>query len=209
MITREDWLLSAAEIMRSTLFKPHGYTVPKVRISVGIPYGSKGLKAIGQHWSPKASDDNVGTVFISPIIDDASRALDILVHELVHAAVGVEHGHDKVFGACARTVGLDGHLTATIAGNELKLFLNTLVAMIGPYPHAKLNIHGITIQVPDPKDPTKTKTIEKYRPWKKQGTRMIKQFCLDCGYTVRSSQKWIDVYGPVLCPCNSNPMELK
>ena len=40
---------------------------------------------------------------------------------------------------------------------------------------------------------------------KRQGTRMIKCTCDECGYAVRTSQKWIDVALPI-CPIHNSIM---
>lgn len=60
---------------------------------------------------------------------------------------------------------------------------------LGEYPHSAINLLD--------------------RPTKKQTTRMIKCECEDCGYVARTSNKWIEEAGAPLCPCNSEPMEIK
>ena len=106
---------------------------------------------------------------------------------MVHAAVGNKAGHGAVFKRCALKVGLAGKMRSTTVGPELKPVLETLVATLGAYPHAKLNL-GMGR--------------------KKQSTRMVKQCCEGCEYIVRSSQKCIDEHGPVICPSCNNPMEV-
>lgn len=76
-------------------------------------------------------------------------------------------------------------MRATVAGPELKERLNALSAELGPYPHAGLNLGAGR---------------------KKQGTRMLKCVCGSCGYTARTTGKWIETLGAPLCPCNSLPM---
>ncbi len=178
---REYWLANAVAKLKSGLFQDAGYSIPQVKVSVGFPGGGSAKKRIGEFWTPDASDDKIGSVFISPILDDASRVLDVLVHELVHAVVGVKAGHGPVFRKCAVAVGLTGKMTATTAGEDLKPKLSELIKELGSYPHAKLNLQ--------------------MRPTKKQTTRMIKMSCESCEYIVRTSQKNIDQHGPVTCPC--------
>lgn len=188
---RETYLTDAIGIIRRR-FEANGYSVPAVKVSTGLPFqrsGSKNaLKVIGQFWSPKASDDSIGSVFISPTIANTVEVLATLVHELVHAVVGVENGHNAVFKRCATAVGLTGKMRATVAGEDLKIWMNSeVISIIGEYPHAKLN--------------------PSFRPGKKQSTRMIKMSCPECGYIVRASRTAIEEHGPVICPCNSEPMK--
>jgi hypothetical protein len=186
--TREQWLERATEILGEKLFKQAGYTLPKVRVSVGFPGGGSARKRIGEHWHPKASNDGISQIFISPIKDDSIQVLDILVHELVHA-IHPDAGHGKLFKQCAVAVGLTGQMRTTDAGPELRAKLEALVSEIGPYPHSKLNLRHRS---------------------KKQTTRLIKVHCLcvgDRGYIVRMSQATIDSYGAPICPQCACQME--
>jgi hypothetical protein len=190
---REQWLAEAVTIM-TPHFKKAGYEVPKVRVSCGWP-SSRGLNsskaAIGECWDKSAAEDKVAQIFISPRIkQSAAEILPVLAHEVCHAVVGNAEGHNKVFGKCARGIGLTGKLTATVPGPE---FLETATEWVkqtlGEYPHSALRPSG--------------------RPVKKQTTRMVKCECKACGYVVRTSRKWLDDAGPVLCPCNSKPMSFE
>jgi predicted peroxiredoxin len=89
-----------------------------------------------------------------------------------------QHGHKAPFARIAKRVGLEGKMTATHAGKTLAQRLNALAAEIGPYPHASLDMSQV----------------------KKQGTRLIKLVCADCGYTVRTTAKWIEIGLPT-CAC--------
>ena len=91
-------------------------------------------------------------------------------------------GHRADFGRIAAAVGLVKPWTATSASEELKSRLNAPIQKIGPYPHAALDLTA--------------------SPHKKDGTRMIKLECPDCGYVVRTTAKWIDV-GMPKCPCGA------
>ena len=190
ILTREQWLQNAVAAMEPW-FKAKGYNVPRVRVSCGWP-SSRGMSAkryvIGEAWDKSASSDKVAQLFISPRLKnevEPSGVLSTLVHEVVHATVGNKEGHNKVFGKCARSVGLEGKLTQTHAGEELTGQMKSWMKILKEYPHANLN-------------PNK-------RPVKKQTTRLIKCLCRDCGYNVRVTQKWI-AEGTPLCPCNEQPM---
>jgi len=180
--TREEWLQQATDKMRAELFAEQGYEVPTVRVSVGFPSTGAGGKVIGQcHY---ASADLIPQIFIHPTLDEATRALDVLAHELVHATLGGEAGHKGEFKKCAVSIGLEGKMTATTAGETLQAWLNELVEELGEYPHAKLDGSGR----------------------KKQGTRLIKVECAECGYNLRTTKKWLDDKGAPICPCNMEVM---
>ena len=174
--TREAWLLRAAEALSADLAGV-GATVPRVRISVGWPRGAHGRsKAIGQCWSATAVADGAPAIFISPELDDPVRILDVLLHELVHAA-HQGAGHRGAFVKTARAVGLVRPWTATTAGPDLRARLVALADSLGTLDHARVN--------------------DAARP--RQGTRMLKVQCPDCGYTVRTTRQWLDVGAPS-CP---------
>lgn len=177
--TREAWLLDAAECMRNILFTSIGETVPAAKISVGFPGGGSARKAIGEHWHPKATTDGISQIFISPVLADPIQALETLAHELVHA-IYPSDGHKKGFARVARAIGLTGPLTKTVAGPELKERLILMAAQLGEYPHAGIDLGSR----------------------KKQTTRLIKLACSDCGYTVRTTERWI----AVALPDCRNPM---
>lgn len=181
---REQWLTRAMPDIEK-LFKDAGYEVPgKIRVSCGWPHkGGCGQRkrTLGQCWDKVCSTDAHWHIFISPTIEDSSRALDILIHEVVHTVVGLKAGHKKVFAACAKAVGLKGPWTKTTATPELDEKLKKLIARIGKYPHGALKPAAVD------------KTQEK--------GRMLKLECV-CGLKVRSTQKWIDTYGSSWpCPC--------
>lgn len=189
--TREQWLEAAVEQMRP-LFEKHEYKIPAIRVSVGWP-SSRGLSAknrtIGQCWSPDASTDKKAQIFISPWLQkecDPYGVLPTLIHEVVHAVVGLAAKHGKKFKQCAVAVGLEGKMTATTASGPLLDTCAAWVKKLGPYPHAKL-------------DSMKS-------PVKKQTTRMIKCECGSCGYIARTSKKGIEAHGSPICPCNHRSM---
>jgi len=185
-MNRETWLISSLQYL-APMFLEHGYKIPAAYISVSWP-SSKARKTIGECFSSKlVADGNSHAIFISPMLADGLRALDVLVHELVHAAVGVEHGHKGPFKHLARALDLQGKLTATIAGPKLCAQLEDIISVLGPYPHSAVGLSSNR---------------------KKQGTRLIKMECGECGYIARTAATWIDLFGPTICPCNECPMGL-
>ena len=179
MKTREEWLKDLAEMMMDAFnIRP----TTKWAVSCGWPKGSRGgNKAIGQCWDPVMSDGAVAEMFISPTLSAAREVAHVLAHEIVHAFVGTEEGHKGEFKTVARRIGLEGKLTATHGGEEFYQVVDPFLKTLGGYPHSAM------------------KNQKRGKGKKGPGSRLIKAFCPCCGYTVRLSQKWIDVAFPV-CP---------
>ena len=181
MKTREDWLQDSIKALKESVFKDAGIQVPDVYVSVGFPKGSRGKnKAIGQCHPKTLSKDEKAHIFIHPMLDEGARVLDVLVHELIHAVDNCEHGHKKEFAKMAKACGLTGKMTATEATPELTQRLNGLIEEIGEYPHARLR--------------------DSEGDGEGKGSRLIKCECVECGYTVRTTKKWIDLAGAPICP---------
>ena len=181
---REQWLLTLIEKLRP-VFEDMGATLPtKIRASCSFPSKmalANKNKRIGEAWSDKNSEDQTFEVFISPLLKDPIEVGGVVVHELVHVAVGLECGHRGAFKQLAKKVGLEGKMTATTVGDELKSKLQVLTDEIGEYPHARL--------------------VASNRP-KTQTTRMRLIRCPDCGYQARTTVKWLEVGIPT-CPCGT------
>ena len=137
---REYWLERAVAFLNDMLVS-HDLPVPDVRVSCGWPV-SGGLRArgqvIGQCFSPKVAKDGKAHIFISPLIAESVEVLGTLLHEMLHASVGVQHGHRKPFSQPARLVGLDGPPTATVVSDALRPVLQHFVDEVGMYPHAPI-----------------------------------------------------------------------
>lgn len=188
-LTREEWLVAATAHLGG-LFAEIGETLPATRVSVGWP-GGRGKKnaVIGQCWASSAAADGVAQLFVSPVLDDASRVLDVLAHELVHAVDDCQSGHKGRFAKIAKALGLTGKMTATVAGEDLKVRLDGIAADLGEYPHAALGA-GQGVEGP-----------------KKQAARMLKVECAEgSGYKVRMTRQWLDEVGAPICPCHSAQM---
>jgi hypothetical protein len=199
--TREGWLIAMRDHkVIQALFEATGFPIPtNTRVSCAFPgtrARARHTKRIGECWSDKASADNHFEIMVTPILADPVEVTAILIHELVHAAVGLECGHRGNFRKVALGVGLAGKMTSTHAGAPLVAILESVIAEVGPYPHATLNASSRT----------------------KQGTRMIKVVCADSScpglqvvgsklhpYSFRMSRKNINLFGGELptCPCGS------
>jgi hypothetical protein len=174
---RQAWLERATEMLRPT-FKQHGTEIPEtLRVSIGTPWGTR--KAIGQCWHSTASSDGHREVFVSPMLGDADHILATLAHELVHASLPDKTKHGPAFAKLAKAIGLEGKMTATVAGDRFKETIETIKEEIGEYPGGSL-------------DPSQNGA-------KKQTTRMLKVECEECGYVARTSRKWIEQMGAPYC----------
>lgn len=179
--TREEWLNAAVNELRDW-FKDVGVTVP-VKVRVACAWTKRPQKgAIAWCWPTKSSADGYNEIQVTPEIADPLPILGSLIHELIHAADDCESKHGAHFKQAARAIGLTGKMTATIASPGLEGRLTGLAARLGPYPHGTLN----------PSTPIDGKP--------KQTTRMLKIICPMDGYTLRTTQKWVDV-GLPYCPC--------
>ena len=182
-LNREHWLSRAVEELRPMFSEAQLLLIDKIHVSVGFP--SRGAtsaknRTLGQCWSGMQSADEAPQIFISPVLADSSRVLDVLIHEMIHVSVGTKAGHGAPFKRAMGPLGLEGKPTATVASPWLKEKLDRMVRdALGIYPHPELTVLG--------KD-------------KKQGTRLLKAECPSCGYTVRVTAKWIEVGMPT-CPC--------
>ncbi len=181
-MTREAWL-NAMIARMAPWYAALDVPLPKVRAAIG--FTSKGMrgKRIGECWSAECSADGTFEIYIVPSIDDPSRVADILAHELIHAAVGLEAKHGKAFKRVALAIGLQGKMTATVAGPEFLDRVKPLLDAVGPLPHARLSDDPLLRSSP-----------------KKQTVRQLKCECTDCGYIARTTAKWLKTAGAPLCP---------
>lgn len=174
--TREAFLTEAANLILDDLIMPvaeaKGFDFPRptFRISVGFPKHSRGGKAIAVCFPREASTDGVNEIFVNPEIDCPLRVMDCTAHELIHAVDNCASGHRNFFAAVARGIGLEGKLTATVAGEALRATLESYAAILGDFPHHRM---------------------QSDRTHKKGGTRMHKVVCDDCGFHFRTSQSQI------------------
>lgn len=135
--TREGWLQAAADLLRP-MIDASGAAVPPVRLSMGFPKRGGSGHVLGDCWGGDIVADSIPTIHVSPYLSDPARVLDVLAHELIHAAVGPKCGHRGEFKRVAVNLGLEGKMTATVAGEALRARLNGLLSGLGPLPHAAL-----------------------------------------------------------------------
>ena len=179
-MTREQWLNAFTDLARPYFAAEGGELPSVVRCSIGWPSKGSRSRVVGECWSAAASGDGAIEIFIRPSLQsDSSRIADVLTHELCHAALGIEAGHGKAFKRLATRLGLEGKMTATVAGERWHQWADAILAELGPLPGTDL-AGGLA-------GGKKTQT-----------TRMIKLACNVCDWTCRTTASHIsDV---MLCP---------
>nr|MDP9196481.1 SprT-like domain-containing protein [Pseudomonadota bacterium] len=158
-----------------------GHPLPPVRIAIGFPSTGRKGRVIGECWDSSASADRHHEILIRPDQADCIEVAAILAHELIHAAVGIPARHGPRFRRVALAIGLTGKMTATRPGPDFLARAAPLLEQIGPLPHAALGFGRSTGP-------------------RKQGTRLIKCECQECGYIARVARKWLEDAGAPHCP---------
>lgn len=182
--TREQWLTAAVDALRPA-FDSINKPVPlAIRAACGFPLHARRSKAIGQCWASAASADAHIEILISPVLASPREVFETLVHELCHATDGAMN-HGTAFQKAAREMGLIAcgsgkQAWKSTKGNEdFGARYSVLLDSLGEYPHGQLT-PGAEAKV--------------------QPTRMLKLVCGSCGYTVRTTAKWV-AQGLPTCHC--------
>lgn len=183
---REEWLSKGLSLLNARIFRPHKYKLATdIRVSCGWP-SSKAVslkqRTIGQCWYPIAGSNH--ELFISPTLDDPVRVLDVLTHEIVHTLVGSAAAHGSKFKYVALRVGLEGKMTATVAGPELEARLKLIAEQLGPYPHKAIA------------PPLRVRPV----------SSTVKGECPSCGYVARVPAAWVAEAGLPVCPACDLPL---
>lgn len=170
--TREEWLNAFLAAARPH-FERVGFALPEnVRASIGFTSGGMRGRSIGECWGSTSSVDGHFEIFLRPSLNDDARVADVLTHEAVHAAVGLEAKHGGKFRRCAVALGLEGKMTATVAGPRWREWALPILAELGAMPGAPL------------------REFHSGKP--KQSTRLIKCECDSCDFTFRTTRKHLD-----------------
>ncbi len=185
--TREEWLQVASQLLRKKL-EEHGNLPDKLHILTSWPYGTK--KAIGQCYSKSWTKDESTYIAISPKLnnDDIIELLGVLIHELIHAMVGVEKNHGKAFKKVAIKVGLQGSMRATEVGDVLRKDLEGFALKLGTYPHQEMQ--------PPP--------APERKPAKKQIIKFVSP--TEPSYSCWVTPAQAAIYGPPICPISKQLM---
>jgi hypothetical protein len=177
---------------RPCLFEKCEAPLPaQLRIAIGFTSSGRRSRNIAECWDKQCSEDRHFEIFIRPDLSESKDLLQmqvaaILGHELVHAAVGVAARHGKEFRRVARAMGLVGQMAATTAGPEFEKAMRPILEAAGPLPQGRLHLA------------IGASSHSSRR--KKQHSRQVKCACTECGYTVHTTCKWLELAGAPLCP---------
>ncbi len=127
-LKQADWLLKAIEILRGD-FERIGEIFPEViLIRVEYPNSNIAYSWLGTYrWYY----DDRHSIFVNPS-SDGLAALDILVHELVHAVGIPDHGEQ--FHRVAAAIGMSGGGITACAEKVLLKRLREIQMTLGSYP---------------------------------------------------------------------------
>lgn len=172
--TREAWLLSAVDKLR-TLAAQGGAIVPRnIAVSVGFS-GTGRIKSVrGSCYKTSVCEEKKNNnIFISPILKDPIDVLRTLLHELIHASDDNESGHKGHFAKVAKALGFVNKMSSFEAGDDLRAILADIAAELGEYPHLALSVEDLQ--------------------GTKQSTRLLKAQCPECnGMPIRVTKKYAD-----------------
>lgn len=192
-MTREEWLNAVAKALQPH-FEKQGLQLPPFRVSIGFPSTGRRGKRIGEAHAAVSSKDGHNEIFIRPDQADALEVAQVLAHELVHCALSFRKPlHGPEFRRAALSIGLQGPMRSTIAGEGFRGLLEPILKQLGPIPHAELRFRRAAGLSDAPK---------------KQVARQIKAECPVCGYTARVSRSWLEV-APPICPLDHVPLEVQ
>lgn len=173
--TREAWLVTSLTPLRKLLGKAGAPEFPAPLISMGLP--SKRALAgktqrVGECWHERSSNGRC-TIFISPVLKDPQEILAVLLHELLHASVGIDSGHRDAFATVAGDLGFERPYSETNVGDRLKPALEALAKKLGPFPHDPLSNF--------------------VNPVKKAATRLRLYVCNKCAQKVRAGTDTLQI----------------
>ena len=123
--------------------------------------------SIGSCWSGWKDGEGFLISMHPMIFPDRLKVLETLLHEMIHATVGLDCGHKGKFREAMLAVGLEGKSTATHAGAECAERLTLIGDSLGPIPAGRGELTPKAIKV--------------------QTTRMRKWTCPECQQIVRAA----------------------
>jgi hypothetical protein len=174
MSNRESWLADFA-----TAAKPYvteglslgGNEEAVIRLSCGFTPKTGRKAADAAIVPPSASDDFTAEIFVSPIVDSTEAVAKLVLPLLKLAHIG---NWRSAAPSVAKPL------------ETLPTWANSILANLGAYPHAALEIAAAP----------------------KQTTRLIKVECLNDGYIARVSRSTLVNLGAPICPaCNNSLLE--
>lgn len=175
---REAWL--SAALTRISKGWPTAAELPEgTRISVGFPVKTRGRGAgrVTEHYRATESDGGMVEIFVSPTLADAAQVCRAVALEAAAVALNRTPAESERAALFARA--------------------DTVAASLPAYPHDALAVGRARAGASRVTASDIGATDEPAAPG--PGSRMLKVCCPSCGYTVRTSRRWLAVAVP-LCP---------
>lgn len=164
--TREEWLTAAVQMIRT-----HAPVAARIRVACGFPSTFTRSGTLAECWPDQSSADGTWEILISPTVADPVQVFVLLLGQTLHTLPGAASITSTTWRDACINNGLapadEGWKSLTTTPDLTDLFP---VIDLGPYPHAEI--------------------IAGQR--KSQGTRMLKLTCPTCGYTIRTTAKWLN-----------------
>lgn len=185
-MTREEWLKRGVRTLRPLLRKAGIKMRARWQVSMSL---ASTRKAIGQCWYEAASKSGqTANILICPTLGDPVDVLDVLLHEMIHAALPYGTHHGPKFVRACKAIGMTKNKpTSASACPELRAVLERVAAFLGPFPHDAMVVGG-----------------------KAKGSKggYWPVFCspVDERYRVQISAKALEEFGPPTCPITGDPM---
>ena len=163
--TREEWLTAAL-----TMIRTHAPVAARIRVACGFPSTFTRSGTLAECWPDQSSADGTWEILISPTVADPVQVFVLLLGQSLHTLPGAASNTSTTWRDACINNGLapadEGWKSLITTPDLTDLFP---VIDLGPYPHAEI----VTGQR------------------KTQGTRMLKLVCPTCGYTIRTTAKWL------------------
>lgn len=179
--TREEYLNAFIEKARPHFERVNAPLPSNVRVAVG--FTSRGMRGtrIGECWSDDASADGHFEIFVKPTVENAAQACAVLTHELIHAAVGLDKGHNAHFQRVNTSLGMVGKSTQVNPGQAWYAWALPIVNALGEMPYGALSGEHSSAR-------------------KTQGTSLLKVECPVCNFLARVTRKHVSPHSHLNCP---------
>ena len=170
-MNREQWLAAFATAARPHINRSLSSFDEEaaIRLSCGFAPITNRKRSNAAVVPPTSSEDFTAEIFISPTVDDAAIVARHIIPLLAIAQAGNWRNQAP-------------SVAAPLA--ELPIWAGSILANLGDYPHARLNITTAP----------------------KQTTRLIKVLCAADGYIARVSRTTIITLGTPICPACRNSL---
>ena len=167
--TREEWLNATVALIRAQV---PAIGSQRIRITCGFPSTYTRSGTLAECWPDAASKDGTWEVMISPTVALPVEVFVLVAGMALHTVPGGASRTSNSYRTACMDLGLaptDEAWKGLTGTDDFWATFGDALEALGPYPHAEVM------------------AAQK----KTQSTRMLKLVCPLCGYTLRTSAKWI------------------